>query len=149
MHLLTHYAELVGDGSICSIEYILHQTLTLKPKLFSNCSYNQQQVRRITNDTNGRQRGLEAEKPREIWVGRGGSGVGRGQGGGLQRGRKPIIDKNNLNECTWLLQQREGSERVGGSVRKIAWGVEKIWRGKFRLARVCARRRRNRGWENE
>ena len=30
MHLLTHYAELVGDGSICSIEYILHQTLTLK-----------------------------------------------------------------------------------------------------------------------
>ena len=74
MHLLTHYAELVGEGSICSIEYILHQTLTLKPKLFSNCSYNQQQVRRITNDTNGRQRGLEAEKPREIWVGRGGSG---------------------------------------------------------------------------
>ena len=34
MHLLTHYAELVGDGSICSIEYILHQTLTLNPKLF-------------------------------------------------------------------------------------------------------------------
>ena len=39
-------------------------------------------MRRITNDTNGRQRGLEAEKPREIWVGReevGGWGGGRAE----------------------------------------------------------------------
>ena len=71
MHLLTHYAELVGDGSICSIEYILHQTLTLNPKLFSNCSYNQQQVRRITNDirTGGNGDLRRRNRERYGWVG--------------------------------------------------------------------------------
>ena len=65
-----------------NLQYRVHFAPNINPQILSFFKLFLQPAASETDNkryTNGRQRGLEVEKPREIWVGRGGSG---GWGGG-------------------------------------------------------------------